>query len=267
MKMKTNGFIRECLYVPITGILLLNCLPPLDIAYGETLRQWKYFYFTIFPLGLIVVALATANNPLQKKSFHKSILLAFSTTGGIEALWGIFQLLSILPSYSNTYKLTGSFVNPGPYACYLSMCLPACMDIEKSYSKYIISLNRISILLILLILPATMSRTSWLSAIISVLCYFLISKSTSFNSLMIKHRVRYFMLGCIGMMGLFLLGYFAFYSIKKQSMQGRFYLWEIEIRAIVDKPSGYGKGKFQIAFANAQEKYMKTQKKKLTTRK
>lgn len=261
MELNKNGFIGRFLYMSITGMLILNCLPPLDIAYGETLRQWKFFYFTTLPLGLIVVTLAMTNDTLQKKRFHESILLAFSTTGGIEALWGIFQLLSIFPSYSNTYKLTGSFFNPGPYACYLSMCLPACMDIGKSYSKYIVSLNRISILLILLILPATMSRTGWSSAIISVSCYFLISKSTSFDSLIIKHKARYFMLGCIGMMHIFLLGYFTFYSIKNQSMQGRFYLWEIEIRAIADKPSGYGKGKFQIAFANAQEKYMKTHKK------
>ena len=106
MELNKNGFIGRFLYMSITGMLILNCLPPLDIAYGETLRQWKFFYFTTLPLGLIVVTLAMTNDTLQKKRFHESILLAFSTTGGIEALWGIFQLLSIFPSYSNTYKLT-----------------------------------------------------------------------------------------------------------------------------------------------------------------
>ena len=37
---------------------------------------------------------------------------------------GVFQLLGMEPSGNRLYPFTGTFYNPGPFACYLALSLP-----------------------------------------------------------------------------------------------------------------------------------------------
>ena len=113
-------------------------------------------------------------------------------TGLVEALWGLLQLYGFKPSQHGLFKLTGSFFNPGPYAGYLAVAFPLalyfalrknrfCVDFKHevprnwimevhdvfNYSKYnaVKIFSIITCIAILITLPVTMSRASWLAAI------------------------------------------------------------------------------------------------------
>jgi hypothetical protein len=97
----------------------------------------------------------------------------------LNALWGLRQLYGLEHSQHALFRLTGSFFNPGPYACYLAVVLPAafgyllrdwnCMQVRfkllywRLYVRWGIAL--LTCAGIISVLPAAMSRASWLAAI------------------------------------------------------------------------------------------------------
>jgi hypothetical protein len=48
----------------------------------------------------------------------------FIVTGLVEAASGLLQLYDFLPSQHALFKITGSFLNPGPYSGWLAMVFP-----------------------------------------------------------------------------------------------------------------------------------------------
>jgi hypothetical protein len=112
------------------------------------------------------------------KSHGYWLSLFFLATGLVEAFWGLRQLYGFEYSQHARFRLTGSFFNPGPYACYLSVVLPAafwyllrdrgCTKVKFRFRYWPLYLRWGTALLtcvaIVLALPAAMSRTSWLAA-------------------------------------------------------------------------------------------------------
>jgi hypothetical protein len=120
-----------------------------------------------------------------KTLFHSNrqslylLVLFFLVTGVIESLWGLRQLYGFEHSQHARFRLTGSFFNPGPYACYVAMILPcafyytlrhrACLRVGFKF-RYAFLYLRWGIALpawvgALLVLPASMSRASWLAGL------------------------------------------------------------------------------------------------------
>ena len=48
------------------------------------------------------------------------------------ALYGIIQLIGLSKSNNYNYAFTGSFYNPGPYACYLAVGFPIALRMMLS---------------------------------------------------------------------------------------------------------------------------------------
>jgi len=106
-------------------------------------------------------------------------VLFFIATGTVEAIWGLRQLYGFEYSQHALFKLTGSFFNPGPYACYLAVVVPAafwyllrdrhCTQVRFRLRYWAIYTRWATALLTctgaLLVLPAAMSRASWLAAL------------------------------------------------------------------------------------------------------
>lgn len=93
-------------------------------------------------------------------------------TGLVEAIWGMMQLYGLLPSQHGLFKLTGSLFNPGPYAGYLAVVFPlslyTCLPCPSSRGVFVMIKQIVAVVTcvaILLVLPADMSRASWLAAI------------------------------------------------------------------------------------------------------
>jgi O-antigen polymerase len=125
--------------------------------------------------------------------------------------------------------------------------------VKQCFQKY---LSLAAIIAILLVIPATRSRASWLAIIISsayiginefsihrrLLCYF--------NS---KARKVLAGFGMTILVGVLLAG---FYYFKKDSADGRLLIWKVSAGMIKDKPVfGFGFEKFQADYMHYQAEY------------
>ena len=231
----------------------------------------------------------------------RSLFFFIIITGLVEAVWGFRQLYGFLPSQHSLFSLTGSFFNPGPYAGYLAVVFPLALQVflDKSYelrvknegreksmswmlkvksffpfpfltlSSYLLTLS--SCIAILLVLPAAMSRASWLAVIAGSLVVLaahyweeIKTKSYELRQFMIKGEKAKRKLLLVLSSSLLTLILFAalagMYLIKKDSADGRALMWKISLQAAMKHPLGVGLGNFSSAYGEAQADYFATGK-------
>lgn len=182
----------------------------------------------------------------------------------IESLYGNLQLYGLYTSNNTLYKITGSFENPGPYAGFLGTILPIAIYTTLNYSgvknineKKISFLAWINIFLILTFLPATMSRASWMAAIVGtgivlIYHYHLFFRLRQFYQAHRKQAITYI---CITGLLITIAGV-AIYHLKKDSADGRLLMWKVTSRIISEHPlTGVGWGNFAGTYGQAQADY------------
>lgn len=219
-----------------------------------------YFYLRIFLF--------------QDKSNLYILTVFLMLTGGIEAIWGLRQLYGFTPSQHGIFNVTGSFFNPGPYAGYLAVILPMTLyyilkdwNIVKSkfrklfipfYIRWLLSLS--SFVCIILILPATMSRASWLAAIggcLLVMIFFITQKRQGFNKIakLIKENKQKVIILSFCFTCLILVCLWSIYHLKKESADGRALIWKVSMENISRYPIGVGLGNFSGSYGEQQAEY------------
>lgn len=197
--------------------------------------------------------------------YCRALIWGLILCGGIQCVWGIFQLYGLCPSQHKIFLLTGSFYNPGPYSGYLAMVFPICLfegltgrkAPHYSYKRW---LSKISIgvgLLILCILPAGRSRTAWLA--LSLSSFFVCFSYFSWGKVLClwhrKYKKTFWRLGIITLFIFILFGY-ALYKLKPDSAHGRLFIWKMSVLTISKHPFvGYGHAGFARAFGETQENY------------
>ncbi len=261
---------RKRVKVSLADILItILCFWGIGITYYlQDLFSIKLYFLLSFWILYMISRISIA----QKDKNANLLLFALMLTGLIEAIWGLSQLYNFSPSQHRLFKTTGSFYNSGPYAGYLATILPiafhyllADYTIIKSkfelsrifpYVRWITSL--ITFTLIISILPATMSRASWIASFIA--CIFIVI-STLLDKYQIivanlirKHR-RKFRIASVVMALLLLTSLFAIYLLKKDSADGRFLIWKNSLSVLRKHPEGVGIGSFSKYYGEEQIEY------------
>ena len=197
------------------------------------------------------------------------LLTFFLLTGIVEAIWGMGQLYGFLPSFNNSFKITGSFYNPGPFSGYIAVVVPLALyflvkDIPTvkerrgfHFLRWCISLLTISLSAV--ILPATLSRASWLAVIIG--CLFVLISSVYGSNIWIsfcKFRnesiFRRILIPTLFSVLLF-SSVIGVYYLKKDSADGRILIWKNTIQVMKENPFGVGLGYFPGYYGNSQIDY------------
>jgi len=187
---------------------------------------------------------------------------------------------------------TGSFFNPGPFAGYLAVVFPLALyelrvkrdelrvknEKDKKFSTLISSLlthnsylltlsssllTLSSIIAIILVLPAAMSRASWLAAIAGAVVVVIprLTRDPLKNiwGLRVKPamtKVKFkpamtgmviILLACSALLGM--------YYLKKDSADGRLLTWKVSLSVLAKHPLGVGLGHFPSAYGDAQAAY------------
>lgn len=215
-----------------------------------------YFYFRLFLSGF----------PKSRYWFLLFLLL----TAGVEAVWGLRQLYGFSTSQHTLFKTTGSFFNPGPYAGYLAVIAPIAFHyLLKDYKvwnkKWNIRLllfylrwivSALTFIAVLLVLPAAMSRASWLAmtggCAMAGLVY--LSGKRRFKLYIATHKkaiMRLYVAFAIGIIA----GGAGLYYLKKDSADGRALIWKISLQAIPQYPMGVGLGHFPGIYGKEQAAY------------
>lgn len=173
----------------------------------------------------------------------------------IEAILGLVQLFGWYGSYHPLFKITGTFLNPGPYAGYLAVLAPlASYRLLKPAQYGGRAIAWAAVCAVTAILFATESRTAWIALGVALAVQVCRETDLSAKLRLVWKRHKMY---CWG--GIFLLicaiiaGSFAMYRMKPASADGRLLMWKISCRIITDNPwCGVGFGNFKGAFAEQQ---------------
>lgn len=248
----------------ILAILVAVCLStvcyygsslPADILEGH----WMWMYGS----GILSIAGIVAFIVFSPKAIKEYLPIAtswvFLLYGAMEAVWGIRQLYGFTYSNHSLYALTGSFYNPGPYSGYLAMIFPICLyewlkrkDEKKTIPSYI---ALIVMLLILCVLPAGMSRSAWIAATVSSVYICSMHYKIEIKNYIKYHRKKtmHYAIVTFILAGIALGG---IYQMKKNSADGRLFMWKIAARAVCEHPwIGSGRTGVSAAYGQAQEDY------------
>ncbi len=184
-------------------------------------------------------------------------------TGLAEAVLGILQMNGFRSSFHTGYKLTGTFFNPAPYALYLAAIFPLALsaglnEIKKQGNALTGIVSLLTLLSILIVLPATMNRASWIGAVAGAVFavnqkYRLVHKAGA----LLKTGIL--KLTALAVILLILLPLTAgLYHFKAGSSIGRLFIWEVTTGKIAEKPVfGYGVGRFEADYNNWQADYFR----------
>lgn len=245
-------------------VLLMGAL----VLYSYNWELTPAYSRFVFTLQLIPfwfsLRLAFVFNPKLRYLF----ILGLIVSGLLEAIWGFRQLYGFTYSNHHLFRLTGSFYNPGPYSGYLAVILPLALDLALKYRNYsriwpigiknlLFWLSAVTIVVVITILPAGMSRSAWIAAGISCawIAWIRLSGKEMFLDLWKKYR-RYRMLAVFSVMLLLISGGVGVYMLKKDSANGRLLMWKVATMSISDNPViGTGLGGFAAPYASAQEAY------------
>ncbi|HEX3007326.1 MAG TPA: O-antigen ligase family protein, partial [Bacteroidales bacterium] len=214
---------------------------------------------------------------LIPKPFIISFLIfSFILSGFLQAIYGLLQLYGIYPSYNSYFKITGSFFNPAPYAMYLAVVFPVALgqmlmkneriknEGIKKYSFIFSFLNSFTqkylpiatVIAIILVLPATMNRASWLGALAGSLVV-LQYKYSWLQQIKnwLNTRTKKIMGITFSVLLVCGIGLSLFY-MKAGSSNGRMFIWEVTLGKIAEKPLfGHGLGRFEAEYNNWQAEY------------
>jgi hypothetical protein len=206
---------------------------------------------------------------VSKRSIY-FITLSFIITGLVEAVWGLRQLYGFAPSQHNLFGMTGSFFNPGPFACYIAIVLPMsvyyvlryriCHKVKFHFRNlpiYILwTISVLTVFASLLVILASMSRASWLAAIGSccwvLFCFY--AKNRKIRNLIVCNKRKFILLVSI-LFILIVVSGFGAYQLKKDSADGRIFIWKNTIELIRQNPLGVGLGNFSGSYGHIQAAY------------
>ena len=231
----------------------------------------------LFVLVLILYFYFKVINTQFRKAFYFLILFVM-VTGLIEAIWGLMQLHGFSSSQHHLFKITGSFFNPGPFGGYLSVIIPISfyfllhdnkvLSIKtwrlKLFPFYLrLGISSLSFCAILLVLPSTMSRASWIAATagccISYLLHTLRRKSKRIHlRFSLRKNIRKIIIGSTMAITILIVALVGIYNMKKDSADGRTLIWKVGIETIKNNPAGVGIGNFSGAYGLEQAKYFES---------
>ncbi len=181
--------------------------------------------------------------------FGNIVLYIILALGYVEAWIGLMQWIGIQPSLHAGYAFTGTFYNPGPYACFLAVVVPLAVFMMREAEGRVIRYAATGMVLLgAVLIPATLSRTALLAAVVGSA----VAMSDCIRKYLWKfNRTR--MLAAIGLTVVLAVG---LYAVKKDSADGRLLIWKVAAEAAGEIPlTGVGWDNVAGAYGEAQERY------------
>lgn len=221
--------------------------------YELQLANWKIIY-----AALLLLLWFAARIILSNLSISRSILLGgFVGIGCVLAIWGLLQLYGFEKSNHNLFPITGPFYNPGPYSGYIAMLFPIGFNQLLSSQGKIRYLWLFAFSIMIIILPAGMSRSAWLALLISCMCCLFIHKNwiCKIKSYVCLHWEKTILLSILSV-GLLVVFFLFLFQMKEDSANGRLFIWKNTYKAIQNQPLlGYGPGSFSMIYGREQIAY------------
>lgn len=191
--------------------------------------------------------------------------------GLYELVVGVKQFLIDVLNDCSSYTVYGTFSNPAPFAMLIGIILPIAWLYTLHWKIILVSKGNLFfrievvfsccyVIMSLVALPLSMSRTSWIAAILacSVVTYIHLRE----NSVQKFHwNVFEKKLNIIALIVFSFICISGIYFLKKESADGRLLIWKISSSIVKEHAVyGVGKGYFPGAYGRAQEEYFRKNK-------
>lgn len=214
-----------------------------------------------FYLSISYFALYTVFRVIKGLRLANYMTFAVMLCGIYQSCLVLGQLLGYEASNHLRFVVTGSFFNPGPCGIFLAgVFVLAVAMMKKGYRKvgfnlmfvrYVTACVTFGVTLVALV--PTMSRAGWIGALVGVMLLYRREIVAWGNT-----RRRWVIGGgIVGMIVVLML----FYLLKKDSANGRLFIWQNTVSAYWKTPLfGVGIDGFERAFAEAQHDYFEKEK-------
>lgn len=247
-------------FVPVAmslSVLLMNA-GDMPMGTQEEAWQWMYGCWTVVLALYFICMLMEKGRKLLYHHVGDTAALALMLYGIVEAVWGLAQLWGWLPSNHARFAVTGSFANPGPYSGFLAVVFPLAYS---EYMRWTFRSIRKTVALaamvsIVLVLPAGMSRTAWIAALVSTGYMHYLWNEWKIDEYYPRYEKP--LKWAIGIVAaLILVGAGAgLYHLKKDSADGRVLMWKVAAAALQEHPlEGNGWNGVPAVYGQAQEDY------------
>lgn len=219
-----------------------------------SLFDWDSFLKILSLVGVYI---------LLKESTYKNFIIIVSAiivSGIVQSIIALLQLVSIVPSNHSNFLVTGSFDNPALLGLYIAAIIPILLWLL--INKHLSILRIIfygGLLLMIMALAASGSRSAWLGCIASSLLIIARSnvRKDKFYKFIPELRFGRIVKTFIVIAGLAMFGYMM-YEFKPTSANSRLFIWAISLRVFFMNPIwGVGKS-FSYEYMSAQSQYLTT---------
>lgn len=183
-----------------------------------------------------------------------SVSLIILIFGYIEAIMGSLQWLGLMPGHHPAFAFTGSFYNPGPYACYMAVSVPVAIYMMTNSNNRLIKWGALMLVILCsFLIPATLSRTAIVACILGT-SVAMTGSSLNYLKKLRSKSINY--VWCIMAVFGVIVALTTLYIIKKDSADGRFLIWKVATQAANDVPlNGMGWDNVAGTYGEAQERY------------
>lgn len=221
-------------------------------AIGYALRVWwknpvldhpvLIHFFTVVGIYLYV----------RDSRLNRSFFCLLFCAGLIQCIWFVLQICNILPSRHSGFPGTGSFFNPALLGLFLVMAFWSGVVAGVGKQRKIIELLRMMALLVLLVcIVYVNSRASWIAFFAGGTWFFLrFFKFARIDQLFPKHKKDRIAAAVVGVLLLFSALY-GLYSLRPDSVQGRFLIWQVVAAKIPEA--------FSLGWGALESQYMPMQ--------
>ncbi len=231
--------------------------------FGEV-QKTRYEMFLLLSILYICCRIICSNYEESKRILIICLLIC----GIAQSLLGVAQILDISQSCNSRFSITGTFFNPGPFSAFIALTFVLAVGVvskldyqSNNYLKSIpFWLASVCAFSCIVIVPATMSRSAWVSIIAVLVIIFL--KETRYYCLLkdyLKQNRLKSVIGIFVTLIVITVLFVGMYLLKKDSADGRILIWKNTISLIKDNPvSGVGFGLLGGAYGDKQAEFFST---------
>jgi O-antigen polymerase len=215
--------------------------------------EWYFLFYFVTVFILFFVLTININNNFITKEKINLLIIGFAFC---ESTICILQNCEIIQS-GNIFQVTGTDRNPNITAMFLVMALPiAFQKLIQSKKTGQLIFRMLFYLIIVFAISILKSRTAYVGAFTVTIAYIFYYLTQAKN---ITKYLGYLVIILLVIVGLFLVP--KMYEFKKNSADGRQFIWKVSMKMIAEKPlAGYGYGMVQGAYNIAQADYFKNNK-------
>lgn len=203
----------------------------------------------LFPEWVVLIAFYLCGRLAGKRDVD-TIILFIVVSGLIQSVIGFMQAAEWLPSNHAKFETTGSFFNPGPWGGYVGICLALLVTFVVIRLKQRTRLWYLFLFAILVLAVSCVisdSRAAWASVLTVVLFIILIRQS--------RKNIAVIFGGSLVLISVTAL---ILYNYKKDSADGRLFIWKVSAEMIAEKPLfGHGVQSFPADYMLYQGNYFK----------